>query len=534
MLAHGLASPYQASVPHMKHWLALVLLASVARAGEVCHTTSYPAAQTNWFQTLAVPKHDPALGSLQSVRVTVKCVITGSVGVENVLGSGPEIIDSYFSAVAMVQRPHGAGILSVRPTLRSHMTLGVPDGTLDFAGTSGQWLAGLQVEQELHAELTGAADLNLFTDMGSGLPILLRLFASGASFTTGNNGPLAYLSNMQAAVDVSVCYGYREIQQTTSLPTQAVNWNATRSFAKHDPALGPLRAVRIHARTTLTGGVRVESPAPAALLVNSELACVTRIQRPDASTALTMRTYYPTVDPLGAFDGLIDFGGTSGVTHTGISVASSARSTLTSPADLALFTANFPAETISLGVISWGDSISAGGGTLVTQFAASAGCDLDVDYDYSAPVTLYCFGDGSGSRCPCANSIPGAQQGCAHSLGLGGELRAAGFAEIGADSLVLTASNLPAMTTVILLQGTLHATSRFGDGLLCVGGTIVRIGSRSASAGSASFPSSLDAISTLGGAVTGETLRYQAWYRNAAAYCSPAAFNLTNGLTIAW
>jgi hypothetical protein len=27
---------------------------------------------------------------------------------------------------------------------------------------------------------------------------------------------------------------------------------------------------------------------------------------------------------------------------------------------------------------------------------------------------------------------------------------------------------------------------------------------------------------------------YQAWYRNAAAYCTPATFNLTNGYAIEW
>jgi hypothetical protein len=27
---------------------------------------------------------------------------------------------------------------------------------------------------------------------------------------------------------------------------------------------------------------------------------------------------------------------------------------------------------------------------------------------------------------------------------------------------------------------------------------------------------------------------YQAWYRNAAAYCSPGTFNLTNGLDVTW
>jgi hypothetical protein len=27
---------------------------------------------------------------------------------------------------------------------------------------------------------------------------------------------------------------------------------------------------------------------------------------------------------------------------------------------------------------------------------------------------------------------------------------------------------------------------------------------------------------------------YQVWYRNAAAFCTPSTFNLSNGLTIHW
>ncbi|MEY2806172.1 MAG: hypothetical protein RIR65_589, partial [Planctomycetota bacterium] len=30
------------------------------------------------------------------------------------------------------------------------------------------------------------------------------------------------------------------------------------------------------------------------------------------------------------------------------------------------------------------------------------------------------------------------------------------------------------------------------------------------------------------------TRTYQAWYRNAAAFCTPSGFNLGNGLEIVW
>jgi hypothetical protein len=30
------------------------------------------------------------------------------------------------------------------------------------------------------------------------------------------------------------------------------------------------------------------------------------------------------------------------------------------------------------------------------------------------------------------------------------------------------------------------------------------------------------------------TRTYQCWYRNAAAFCTPSTFNLTNGVLITW
>jgi hypothetical protein len=37
------------------------------------------------------------------------------------------------------------------------------------------------------------------------------------------------------------------------------------------------------------------------------------------------------------------------------------------------------------------------------------------------------------------------------------------------------------------------------------------------------------------GLVTAPGVRdYQCWYRNAAAFCTPSTFNLTNGLEITW
>jgi len=78
--------------------------------------------------------------------------------------------------------------------------------------------------------------------------------------------------------------------------------------------------------------------------------------------------------------------------------------------------------------------------------------------------------------------------------------------------------------------------SAFGDGLLCAGETIVRLGIVFPSGGSASYPggSTPTPIHLAGGTAPGDARHYQCWYRDAAVFSTNASFNLTQGLSIAW
>jgi hypothetical protein len=156
-----------------------------------------------------------------------------------------------------------------------------------------------------------------------------------------------------------------------------------------------------------------------------------------------------------------------------------------------------------------------------------------------APVgTAFCFGDGTGTACPCGNSgAPG--NGCAHSLNAGGaNLSAAGLASLASDSVVLTGVAMP-NSSALYFQGTAQQNgglgSLFGDGLRCAGGTTIRLGTKANAGGASQYPGALDPSISVGGLVTAPGTRtYQVWYRNAAAFCTAAAFNLTNGLSISW
>lgn len=162
---------------------------------------------------------------------------------------------------------------------------------------------------------------------------------------------------------------------------------------------------------------------------------------------------------------------------------------------------------------------------------------LTADYPF---MKTFCVGDGSGVACPCGNNSPvGQGRGCVHSAGLGARLVTSGMPSLSGDTLVLTGSSQPAGTLGLFFQGTAAAGTgqgvAFGDGILCVGGTIVRLGVKAAPAGTSSYPIAGDPSVSVQGLVAAPGVRtYQLWYRDALTYCTASTFNLTNGAEVLW
>ncbi len=153
--------------------------------------------------------------------------------------------------------------------------------------------------------------------------------------------------------------------------------------------------------------------------------------------------------------------------------------------------------------------------------------------------TTYCFGDGSGAACPCGNASPaGARAGCLNSTGVGAQLEATGTARLVLDQVRLSVAGLP-NSTVLFFQGTQTvadgAGAAFGDGLRCAGGSVVRIATKLVAGGGAEYPASGEFALAARGNVTSAGWRaYQAWYRNAASFCTASTSNLSNGVRILW
>jgi len=181
----------------------------------------------------------------------------------------------------------------------------------------------------------------------------------------------------------------------------------------------------------------------------------------------------------------------------------------------------------------------AGTATLGLWRAGAPGSvTANVEVPGGATNFAFCFGDGTGAACPCANN-GSSGNGCASSVNAnGGNLTASGAASISGDTLTLLGSGMP-NSSALYFQGTSQSAggsgTAFGDGKRCAGGTTIRLGTKTNAGGASSYPVGADqVISIRGSNAAGNVRTYQCWYRNAAAFCTVDTFNLTNGYQVTW
>jgi hypothetical protein len=172
-----------------------------------------------------------------------------------------------------------------------------------------------------------------------------------------------------------------------------------------------------------------------------------------------------------------------------------------------------------------------------THLVWTAGDDIYTAYiDFGpARVPSFCDGyDGSHASCPCGNSgDPGS--GCDIVQGTGGVNLCLLAQETTPDNRVtMHGTGFPTTaspTSIVIRAAGLDSASPvvFGDGLRCIGTPLVRLAATFASGGVAEH--------TFGhGIAAGSgTFYYQLWFRNTPVmFCTPSAFNLSNGRILDW
>jgi hypothetical protein len=204
--------------------------------------------------------------------------------------------------------------------------------------------------------------------------------------------------------------------------------------------------------------------------------------------------------------------------------------------------AQAPQRILAMKDANGNGQIDAGESTAIYDETAGGlvigiGRGLDIER-LPPPATAFCFGDGTGVACPCGNA--GApRHGCAHALSAAGALLdAVGVASVATDTVRLVGSGMPD-ASALYFQGSAQLGGGmgigFGDGLRCVGGSIVRLRTVQNASGKSQYPEASDpSVSVRGMIAPGDVRAYQVWYRNAASFCTSATYNLSNGVSIAW
>jgi outer membrane protein assembly factor BamB len=197
-------------------------------------------------------------------------------------------------------------------------------------------------------------------------------------------------------------------------------------------------------------------------------------------------------------------------------------------------------------------SISFGLGLALRDDVALVGCQENnggqqfsgsvYRFDLSSldiPGAAFCFGDGSGTPCPCADST-NPDSGCANSVGQGARLQAAGQASIQNDTLRLhvegATPSMPGMLLVGANQVNAGLGLPLGSGLLCT------TGQSSRSQIQITSPTGSDSFDNFAGQPFGSTsyglglpTNYQYWYRDAQSVCSSSIeFNMSNAWSLVW
>lgn len=174
------------------------------------YSNSYPLTQTNWSSTLAIPKYNPAFGTLLKVEIDLHGHVEGSAGYENISASSANI-HLELKANLLLTKPDATPLLNVMPTVTKDELASAFDGVVNFAGTSGTMFPNLIGDALDTITLNAPADLALF--LGSG-DILLPISAKGQSAGSGA-GNLALLFNTRASGEIEVTYTY---EPTAQLP----------------------------------------------------------------------------------------------------------------------------------------------------------------------------------------------------------------------------------------------------------------------------------------------------------------------------
>lgn len=188
----------------------------------------------------------------------------------------------------------------------------------------------------------------------------------------------------------------------------------------------------------------------------------------------------------------------------------------------------FELEYKVLGVVTPIKLLIDGCNTNLATLALPCQFNPEIASDAQIGIGLpYCFGDGTGSACPCAAN-GGSGEGCLTTSGTGATLTGSGSADVLLDIFVLSVTGGPANKPGIFFQGTNAISVPLADGIFCTNASMRYAVNILDGAGSTS-QTGFGAFAS-----SSSTLYYQYWFRDPSNPCSGQGFNFTNGWALTW
>ncbi|MFO1009549.1 MAG: choice-of-anchor E domain-containing protein [Planctomycetota bacterium] len=327
--------------------------------------------------------------------------------------------------------------------------------------------------------------------------------------------------------------------QSPLLTATGPTWQTSLSVPRFDPNLGHLEAVSVALAATMTGSLAVENTSGNATSSNTHVRAHVTASSP-AGLVYTTPWFLDlfSAPVLAPFDGVLDSAGTSGATANFVGLAGTPGAntqTVASSVVEFLGPAGAPGTTaIALTVGRYMQTLPLSL-TLVSASELVAEGAVTLTYHYTTATTRICSGDpqlGWGV-CPCGW---GGGASCGNSVNtLGASLHLSGTPSIASDTVAFQTFGLPNSSAIFLQGDALTTQTAFGDGIRCVDGNLIRLGTATIQGGQAGYPGPGQLLVSVRGQVVAPCTRYyQTYYRNAAAYCTPATANLSDGLAVHW
>lgn len=557
---NGLGGNYETTNQNLCGATLLVCYSYIPPTRTLRFEDSVAPANAGWVESVSVPRFDPRLGTLIRASLRLSGESTNRIAIEN-LDSSASTISANLSGTLTLERPDGSPLFSVTQAESFLQTLAAHDGDIDFGGLSGH-------EQVLAAPFDEAsdvspADLQLFVGSPGIRELMSFELEAAAQSMVSLGGSVVTSFTFSTGARFEVEYEYlpavRELEHERALPTAPQSWSQSLVFPRFDPVNGLLAAMELELEVTQQGSASCESLDVAPSTSTLHWRSLVTLRRPDTTELLTATPEVTMEFTSTAFDGIADFGGSSGMTEPALQATATARRfEFGDSPELALFTSASPGpDSLVLSLDAFEQSFTQTSSTnLIEQFVQASDARVRVRYHYLPNEGAFCFGDGGDqggcTPCPCDNEAPyGSSGGCLNASGTSAVLVRSGVASEALDTLSFDCFSASPNTFAVLTSGVNRLpqsgpcaglASGIGggliDGLRCVGGSFLRHGTRPTDADGRNLtPWGPPGAPTKGliaqsGFSAGETRHFQLFYREDAALGCGSGQNTSNGVSV--